>query len=132
MTKNATQGGLAKSLQSSLAVINEGVSKLAALADSSAKQAAAPVATKEVKELAATIASKLASLGYGGEHNVAANTELMARSHFDALSAAEGILSVLVPSGAKTADSPSQLGEAVGRKSVAADVKPKAYRPVRC
>lgn len=131
MTTKNKQGTWQSELRRSLAVIGAGVSKLAEMADLSAKQAASPVASDAVKEQATNIASKLASLGYGTEYNVTANAEVLARSHADALEATQAILDVIGAPNNKTADSPGQLGKAASRGSEPV-AKRDVYRPIRC
>lgn len=111
-----------------LAVVTEGVDKLASFAS---KTASAPEPDKQVLEQADRVAAKLAGLGYGTKSDIEANAAAMSQSHSMALQAAEDILDSVVAPSVKEGASPSALGQPAD----SGQSKPKtapAYRPPRC
>lgn len=111
-----------------LKVVQAGVKKLAELSIKSASADEEALVSR-----ANAIASKMASMGIGNEHDVPANTEAFKRDHNSALACTEHLLDYVSTSVSKEASFGGGLGSPAGptSKSSATSGR-KAYKPPRC
>lgn len=108
--------------------VQSGIAKLASLTKPSENKV-----TDELRKEAEAVASKIAGLGIGHKHNVAANAEAFAKSHEQALKCTSYLLDVLQPQAAKQAGSPVGLGtpDMPGAASPTTSSR-QGYRRPRC